>query len=99
MGAAPTSAGTGESVLSVTVPLDTNYWTKRLVEVKKLSYATNLSSYKEPCATMFELFQTPSFLLVISIKLFLMLRNSEYRSSLQVFVELYSKCVIGAGSF
>lgn len=34
MAAAPTSAGTGELVMSVTVPLATNSWTKRLVEVK-----------------------------------------------------------------
>jgi len=38
MVAAPTSAGTGESVMSVTVPLDTNSWTKRPVEVKKKVY-------------------------------------------------------------
>lgn len=37
MVAAPTSAGTGESVTSVTVPRGTNSWTKRLVEVKKKS--------------------------------------------------------------
>lgn len=35
MVAVPTSAGTVESVMSVTVPLGTNSWTKRLVEVRK----------------------------------------------------------------
>lgn len=35
MAAAPTSAGTGGLDMSVTVPLGTNSWIKRLVEVKK----------------------------------------------------------------
>lgn len=35
MAAAPTSAGTWGSVMNVTVLLDINSWTKRLVEVKK----------------------------------------------------------------
>lgn len=37
MVAAPTSAGIGELVMSVTVLQGTNSWTKRLVEVKKRS--------------------------------------------------------------
>lgn len=35
MAAAPTSARTGGLVMSVTVPLDIDSWTKRHVEVKK----------------------------------------------------------------
>lgn len=39
MAGAPTSAETGELVMSVTAPPGTNSWTKRLVEVKKILYA------------------------------------------------------------
>lgn len=38
--AARTSAGTGESVMTATVPRGTSSWTKRRVEVKKTSHAT-----------------------------------------------------------
>lgn len=47
MAAAPTSAGTRKLAMSVTVPLGTNSWTKRHVEVKKkeLNYRFNAEDH------------------------------------------------------
>lgn len=60
MVAAPTSAGIGELVMSVTVLQGTNSWTKRLVEVKKRSHDKNTDALIQqtlcflPCSTLFD---------------------------------------------